>query len=283
MHRNTVDFLQWLLHTFVYKVVLVSIGERFVDTRIAMQTQVAPSLQPTTGHTINIKVFCTTADSAATVGGDICRLVRLFIPRTSRVASNSFTAQQHQELQPLMQGMLAAVQGQTQNRDVAAMDAAFASFRSALCSQQYASTYCVRLDLDTLSALADVQTWRPGTTCVATALPHGLHAIQHEITELHVNCAIWMWLPDWVYGFENLQVLCLDGESSFQRSPVTHGKANPEFVNNAHGWNKTPKYMSKIKALPECLGSLVSLTTLSLERMDALVTLPSSLSQITGL
>ena len=139
----------------------------------------------------------------------------------------------------------------------------------------------MRLDLETLLDLAAVQTLRPGATCVMLEEPVGLREIQQEITELHMNWAVCPCLR-WVCTFANLQVVCLDGDSSFERSPVINGKANPEFINDAHRWNKTPKYRANIQALPECLGTLVSLTTLSLERMSSLITLPSSLSQITG-
>ena len=228
------------------------------------------------GHTIRVRLFCGAKDGFT--HGKVPVECNLFLPRKSRA-----TPEQGQELQPLLQAMLAAVQGQGQLRDVAAVDAAFAPFHSALCLQQNASPYCVRLDLDTLSDIAAVQTWKPGATCLMCEMPVGLREIELEITELHMNCAVCLCLPDWMCSFTNLQVLCLDGDSSFERSPVTNGKTNLEFINDAHGWTKQPKYRPRVTALPECMGSLVSLTSLSLERMHSIVTLPSSLSQITGL
>ena len=235
-----------------------------------------PLLAMASGHTIRVRLFCGAKDGLT--HEQVPVECNLFLPRKSRV-----TPEQGQELQPLLQAMLAAVQGQGQLRDVAAVDAAFAPFRSALCLQQNASPYCVRLDLDTLSDIAAVQTWKPGATCLMCEMPVGLREIELEITELHMNCAICLCLPDWMCSFTNLQVLCLDGDSSFERSPVTNLEKNLEFINDAHGWTKQPKYRQRMTALPECMGSLVSLTSLSLERMHSIVTLPSSLSQITGL
>jgi len=202
----------------------------------------------------------------------------VFLPRESTV-----TPQQACELQPLLQAMHAAVETQRHKRDAAALLAAFTPLHNVLCAQENASPYCVRLDFDTLSDIPEVQTWRPGAVCALAQMPVGLCAIHEEITELHVNCAVLSSLPDWMCTFTNLQVLCLDGDSSFDRSPVSNGKGNMEFVDVAHCWTKSKIYNCRMKVLPQCMGSLVSLTTLTLDRLYDIVTIPSSLSQITGL
>jgi len=185
------------------------------------------------------------------------------LPRSAPARPSGGGVEQRQRLRTLVAQMVQTAGSQTECLDIQALHRAFAPLRDTVYQQQGVRAYSVRLDERSLLQLAKVQA-TPGDFFVLHAVPEGLVAIQQEIVELCLNCAVLPSIPDFVCDFENLQVLALDGKSNVWKTK----------------WSMS---LAKLVELPQKLGSLLSLTTLSLVNLPLVSTMPPSIASLTGL
>ena len=219
----------------------------------------------------------------------VVQKMRVRLPRTRPGLTSSDDVQQ--KLKNAIQHMIQQAQSQLETLDVAGLRAAFAPLNETVYRMQGGQSHTVRLDQTSLKVLTQ-RLRQPDETFVLLQVPDGLQSIQREIVQLHLNCCALSYIPDFVRKFENLEVLALDGNTAFlargRRS--SSNDRNPEY---RHVIDYPPhptaeftlKYTcpARLLKLPNSLGSMRALTTLSLCDMPEISCLPASFARLTGL
>ena len=115
--------------------------------------------------------------------------------------------------------------------------------------------YTVNLTLNTLNAVPGMN----GRVLGLVEVPEDLRLVKETVCELNIHCFALLIVPEWVGELVHLQVLHLDGELS----KVISNRALTE--------------------MPEALGSLHYLQSLTLKNLECLRTLPASIVTLTSL
>jgi len=209
-----------------------------------------------------------------------CRKVEkmtIRLPRSRQGPTGS--GQEQQSLQTAVQHMIQNTGSQTETLDVVGLRAAFAPLDEAVYRMQGGQAHTVKMDEKSLLVLAK-RLVKPGETFVLLQVPCGLRMIGREIVQLHLNCCALSCIPDFVCGFENMEVFALDGNSRFLG---VQGVSNPEYMDRDKNSPPTYTWPARLLKLPDTLGSMRSLKTLSLCDMPEIRSLPASFAHLTGL